>query len=239
MSAGGYRAIVTDGLIFEVDPSNNLSDNVTNVKNIVTPTMVGSMDNGLVVTNNNYVCDGVDNNIDFGDVLDMGTSDYTIESWINISANSGNDWFISKAIANVSNYRYGFGISKQGGNSKLFSVVEGNFAGAGTAKVPLGDTTLVHGVWYQVTMVIDRSGFISYRIDAQPESLTGDADISAWDGLDFNSSDPLRVGSYSDAGGTNPSNAFNGLLGLQKIYNRVLTQSESEQNYEATKYRFQ
>ena len=235
MSAGGYRDIVTDGLVFQVDPSNNLSDNVTNVKNIVTPNMVGSMDNGLVVTNNNYICDGVDNNIDFGDVLDMGTSDYTIESWINISANSGNDWFISKAIAAVSDYRFGFGIS----NSKLYSVIDGSPSAALTGKLPLGDTVLKHGVWYQVTMVIDRSASISYRINGQAESLTSDADISAWDGQTFNSAESLRVGAYTDSGGTNPSNAFNGLLGLQKIYNRVLTQSESEQNYEATKHRFQ
>ena len=36
MSTQGGLDIVTDGLVFQVDGANNLGDNVTNVKNIVT-----------------------------------------------------------------------------------------------------------------------------------------------------------------------------------------------------------
>ena len=49
MSAGGYRDIVTDGLVFQVDAANNLCGNVTDAKNIVNPTESGSFENGLTV----------------------------------------------------------------------------------------------------------------------------------------------------------------------------------------------
>jgi hypothetical protein len=75
-------------------------------------------------------------------------------------------------------------------------------------------------------------------LNAQAESSTGDADISGMSANNFNSSDHLRVGSYTNATNTAPFNPFNGKLGIQRMYNRLLTQAESEQNYNAIKYRY-
>jgi hypothetical protein len=123
----------------------------------------GTLVNG-VTYDNYWTFDGSNQYIDFGDVLDMGTNDYTIEVWININNLTGNDWFVSKSRAAVSDYRYGFGLTN---TNQLYSIVDGSPSAGGSGKVPIGNTSLDSNMWYMVSLIIDRDGEISYRINGR------------------------------------------------------------------------
>ena len=98
--------IVTDGLIFSVDPYNRKSyvSGGTITYDLVNSTLSGGTLLNTPTYDVSWTFNGTNQYIDFGDVLDMGTSDYTIEAWININGLTANDWFISKARAAVSDY---------------------------------------------------------------------------------------------------------------------------------------
>lgn len=238
MSVGGFGSgglgVVTDGLIFMVDAFNRKSyisgDTLTN--DLMSSNLTGGTLVNGVTYDNYWTFDGSNQYIDFGDVLDMGTNDYTIEAWININNLTSNDWFVSKSRAAASAYRYGFGITN---SNQLFSVVDGN--PPTTPKTPIGNTSLDSNMWYMVSLIIDRDGEISYRINGQIETLTGDADISLWNGQDFNSTEAFRIGTYTAADGINITNPFDGSVSQVRIYNRVISISESLQNFKAIKSR--
>ena len=62
----------------------------------------GTPQNGVELVNGAWEFDGVNDYIDFGDNLDIGTSDWSMEFWINLpTSNTSRDWFISKAFAEI------------------------------------------------------------------------------------------------------------------------------------------
>lgn len=125
-----------------------------------------------------------------------------------------------------------------------------NNAGVGVDINPYGSTTLTTNTWYMMTYVFDRSSRLSLYLNGVKETITGsypdlssavgaNADvISQWNGLDFQSDNPFRIGSYTGSDNSTPINMTNGNIGSVQIYNRVLSQEEITQNFNTTKSRF-
>jgi hypothetical protein len=88
------------------------------------------------------------------------------------------------------------------------------------------------------TFVFERSSSIKIYYNGVLETLTGNATISQWNGLSFQSINPFRVGTYTAGNNTSVSGPMNGKLGLTQVYHRVLSESEVLQNFNATKSRF-
>lgn len=149
--------------------------------------------------------DGVADYIELGDVLDLGTNDLTISAWIHLDTTSAsNTWAGSKARATSQDYRFAApGISANTGYVRAFC--QGN---GGADVIPVGTVSLV-GAWHLIHAVYDRSANLTVYTDA------GDAqsgDISGWNGLDFQSDNPFRIGSYTASDNTSIFNAFNGQI---------------------------
>jgi len=231
--------IVQTGLVLNLDASRKSSypntgaiwyDISGNGKN-------GTLTNGPIFGTANegsISFDGINDCIDFGDVLDMGTKSYTINMWIKLNSNSSiYQTFLSKALANQQNYRFAVGINNY---NKLYAFLQGNTSGSDVT--PSGTISLPLDTWFMATFIFDRSSSISIYYNGVNDVLTSSGVISQWSGLDFQSNNPFRIGSYTAADNSTPISMTSGLIGIAQVYDRVLSQVEITQNFNATKGRF-
>jgi len=228
--------IVTNGLVLNLDSSrlSSYPNAGTTWYDISGNGNNGTMTNGPIfgtASGGTITFDGVNDYIDFGDVLDMGTKSYTINMWVKLN-NTNTQTFLSKALAGMQNYRFAIGIT----NNKLYTFVQGNSPGQDAT--PYGTTTLPLNTWFMATFVIDRSSSISMYYNGVNDVLASNGTISQWNGLDFQSNNPLRIGCYTGSDNSTPISFINGAIGITQVYDRVLSQSEITQNYNATKSRF-
>ena len=227
MSAGGFRDIVTDGIIFQIDAANNLCGNVTNAKNIVNPTEIGSFNNGASVVDNAYSFDGVNDYIDCGVINQVQTFSYSM--WVTPlnwgatrvaiqqgqSSNYGvSFWFMSDGTLRC--------LGSNGTNDSYFGNVVVN-----------ADTYLPSGDWGHIVFTHEQTGpgatqkiYINGILRNTYVSTTNPYIVNYL-------GNPLYIGKRN-----NNSAFFLGNIGTFKNYNKALTQAETTQNYEATKYRF-
>jgi hypothetical protein len=233
-----YGGIVTNGLVLALDAAkrdsypgtgttwNDISGNRNN----------GTLTNGPTFNSGNggsIVFDGVDDYVNFGDVLDLGTNSLTVNQWVILSSVSSQT-FLSKALAGAQNYRYSTNISGPS-NNRLGVFIQGN---GGGDIVPYGSTILTVNTWFMATFVFNRSSSISIYYNGIQESLTGSATISQWNNLDFQSNNPFRIGCYTASNNTTPVSFTNGRIGITQVYFRALSAAEITQNYNATKGRY-
>jgi len=197
----------------------------------------GTLTNGPTFNSSNggsIVFDGIDDYVEFGDVLDLGTNSATINVWLKINSSwaSGTKYFVSKALATTQDYRYAFGFTQ---TRQLRGFVQGN---GGADIIPNTNTTLNLNQWYMCTMVINRASIIELYIDGIIQSVDSTATISQWNGLDFQSTNPFKVGSYTAADNTSVFIPLPGNIAITQMYFRALSASEVRQNYNALKGRF-
>jgi len=197
----------------------------------------GTLTNGVGYTASNggaLTFDGVNDYVNFGDVLDMGTKSYTINMWIRLSSTSSiSQTFLSKSLSGQQNFRFSVGINNY---NKLYAFFQGNTPGVDVA--PGGTISLPLNTWFMATFIFDRSSSISIYYNGVNDVLTSSGVISQWNGLNFQSNNPFRIGSYTAADNTTPNSMTSGSIGITQIYDRVLSQSEITQNFNATKSRF-
>lgn len=231
------RNITTNGLVLLLDTANPKSyvSGSTTWNDLSIGKNNGTLTNGPTFNSGNggsIVFDGIDDNVVLGNVLNMGTDSLTINAWFKLATSPNTDNYIfSKSFYGAQNYRYGLTVS----NNKLVTFIQGN---GGSDIIPIGSTTFTSNVWYMATTTINRNSSITMYVNGITETLTGTATISQWVGLNFQSINPARVGSYTFSNNTTPNLMFKGNIAQVQIYNRVLSQSEILQNYNATKSRF-
>lgn len=237
-TVGGGVNIVTDGLVLYLDAANTKSyiSGSTIWNDVSRSQNNGTLVNGPTFNSENggsIVFDGTNDYVNFGDVLDLGTNSLTVNQWVRLSSIS-NQSFLSKALAGAQNYRYSVGTGGPS-NSRLSAFMQGN---GGTDRAPYGSTILTTNTWFMATYVFTRSSSISIYYNGVQETLTGSATISQWNGLNFQSINPFRVGSYTAINNSTPSFLTNGRIGITQVYFRALSAQEILQNYNATKSRF-
>jgi hypothetical protein len=193
----------------------------------------GTLTNGPTYSGGTLIFDGIDDYIQLGDVLDLGTNNLTINMWVKLASSpSENMYIFSKAKAAFQAYRYGFRINQ----NKIAAFFQGNLSGSDIA--PVGNTVLTVDAWYMVTIVFNRSSDITLYVNGIQETLTGNNTISQWNNLNFQSDNPTRIGSYTSADNTSPLFPFKGSISIVQVYFKTLTQSEISQNFNAQKSRF-
>jgi hypothetical protein len=231
-----FSNIVRDSLVLNLDAGDIISypgsgttwTNLSGVNN-------GTLTNGPTFSGSgggSLVFDGSNDFIEFGDVLDLGTNDRTIISWISLDSSFVSGTILSKARAAAQNYRFAFLVTSE---KKIRTFFQGN---GGSDITPDGDDVLLTNTFYMVTTVITRSSNISMYVNTRLQILTGSSTISQWNGLDFQSNNPLRVGTYTADDNVTPTSLFKGNISQVLMYNKALTASEIEQNYNALKGRY-
>lgn len=234
-----YENIVTDGLVLNLDAgfTGSYPKGGTVWNDLSGDKRIGTLTNGPTFDSGNggsIVFDGVDDFTNFGNILNLGTNNCTINVWLKINSSwaSGTRYFVSKALAAGQNYRYAFGFTS---TRQLRTFLQGN---GGADIIPITTSTLNLNEWYMCTMVVNRNSSIEIYINGELQTLSGNATISQWNNLNFQSQNPFRVGSYTAANNTTPHILFPGSISIVQMYFRSLTPQEIQQNFNATKSRF-
>jgi prepilin-type N-terminal cleavage/methylation domain-containing protein len=146
-------------------------------------------------------------------VLDFGTGDFTISSWIQTSTNADNRNLIHKgAGAGLSGWRFGLSGGKP-------HVLIGDTVGPTEGLV--GSSSIADNNWHFVAVVYNRSGNAVGYVDGVSTGTT--LDISTRTGSVDNSSPVLiRANTYA---------AFSGYLDDVAIYASALTTAQVQQLY--------
>ena len=163
---------------------------------------------GSTILGDSMVFDGVASVISMGDVLDVGTGNYTVSTWI-----LPNDITLASSIISK-HYAfpyYNLGIAA--------SALSGAFSGSVETQHNLAALGLSSGVWAHVAFTVDRdSSELWLYVNGV---ATGPTDITDLDGFDFSSGNTLMIGSKQ----FNP-NYFDGKIIAPEIFNRALSAAE-------------
>jgi hypothetical protein len=228
--------IVTDGLVLYLDAANTKSypGSGTAINNLSTLPLTFQLVNGVTYSlDNNGVMqfDGVDDYITSNLVYTM-TPNMTWNVWCK-KTSTGNQFnmIFSNTIPYLAFRGEGSGASTNKFHSSWFTVANG----INTQRNLF--TTLAYSLntWYNITFTLSFN--IPNQLTIGKLYVNGmyDTQLSApTDSLyQVNSTNRLRIGSYPP-----PQYPFPGYIGPLSIYDRILTDQEILQNYNATKTRF-
>ncbi len=242
----GTPPIVTDSLLFMIDPANNVSyvGSGTDVNDLRSST-TGSLKGGTSFISTNvgvFDFDGGNDYIQFQDEnkfhFNNGSSDsaFSISTWVNFDSLSASMTIISKdqggstrewalAIFNNSGYR-----------ARLF--LKGALNGTNQQSIDTNSTFDETGVWYHITATYSGVGgsnahdgmtfYVNGIAEAEYSATTDAGYVSMQQGTA-----PLEIGRYFT------SNNMNGKISQLLIYSKELSAAEVLQNYNALKRRFE
>ena len=233
--------IVTDGLVLCLDAGNTKSypgsgstwtDLSGNGKN-------GTL-NGPTYNSSNGGSIAFDGTNDYASISSpsplSGTQLFTFEIWVNFTSISGNFGGISKAAwLFAGGTGSGTGqpeFSVRSANNTSFTpntIVFGRGGGGTTGSLSINVSSLMsNGNWYQIVLI--RSTSSSQTVYLNGSSIgTGNVSNSFSDGI-------TNFGSIEN--NSNYSGYLNGKVAISRIYNRAITASEIQQNFNAHRGRF-
>ena len=226
--------IITDGLVLYVDAGNTDSypESGTTWTDISTNSNNGTLTNGPTFDSGDggsIVFDGTDDYVNFGNILNIGTGDASLTGWVKRTGGNGNqEWIFSKAIAAGEVGRYALDFAS---TTKLRVIAA--WSGGHTNYYYTG--TFSADVWYNYAVVFDRDDSLYLYLNG---ALNATHDISTHSSVNMTNTRPYRLGSYTAGNGTSPAYFLDGNIALHAHYNRVLSDEEVLQNYNATKARY-
>jgi hypothetical protein len=222
---------VTEGLIFAVDGANqrsyvssdtvwkDLSQTAKDVTLINTPTY--KTENGGSFDFNHSSFEYGDTNYNFGNL-----SNWTVEAWAKIGASLTGK--VTTIVTNQYNLSTDLNFSLGTNNAPItYNLVAGFFNGAWrntTGHQPPLNT------WFQIVGSYDGNTIRQYHNGILTSSLN-------YTGIS-RSGGSVRIAARWDDLTQTTSNYFSGSVGVVKIYNRTLTDTQVLQNYNALKGRF-
>ena len=218
--AGPRTSIVTDGLVFYIDPANPESYvSPSTTTNSLVGGLTGSLVNGVGFSTDNggnWDFDGVNDYISLSSAIT--NTIYTLDFWYKMGVNDGSYGYFVSSGAN------GFAIS-EGGTVVGLSYGEFYYYN-GTVSTRLGSSIPSLTEWNNITSIIDTSSNII--------KVYGNGSLISNNSISNLSTSVTNIGRYI----TGNSHFLNGGIANVNIYNKALTQAEITQNYEATKSRY-
>ena len=225
------KPIVTDGLVFCVDPANKVSwsgpdsSTVNDLIGTNTSTIYNDT-SGSYGDNNSFAFDGVDDFIQTNFSQDV-TNDFSVFSWINVDSPSNSKYYIlgtreeSTSASTSKGFTFNLNSSRQVW-ARIFTTT------SNITQVNSGVVT--NGIWANVafTYIASTKTLKIYRNGIEMDSVTGTA-------AGVTSPDNLEIGRAAIGG---LYGYFDGNIGPIQIYNKALSASEIMQNYNALKNRF-
>jgi len=213
-----YENIVTDGLVLNLDAGFTPSYPTTGTSwyDISSNSKTVTLTNGPSFNSNSgggIVFDGAD---DYGNLGTIGgyTNKFSCEAWFKTTSSASWKDIIC------------------GGCGDIIFTINGNYVNFGSqcsSPIPhlnYSTTAVNSGAWFFASVTYD-SGVAKVYVNATLENTYTRSDASQTPGTVF-------VGSNADGSGE----FFDGTIAVVRMYNRVLSQSEITQNYNAQKGRF-
>jgi len=223
--------IVTDDLVFYLDPANRKSYpgsgtsviDLTGNFNSVLTNGVGTQSinsgvfefdgsNDYITTNNNFLS-----------VTPVGSStEYTLEAWIYVHTSAGSTTSADQIIGHNSSTGWGFQVGVSNSNPRI------NYGARSDSNFYSSEFS--YNTWTHVLLS---------RRSTNPECFTylnGELDATSSSNLSLlsPSNGTVNIG----GGGGRVTGYFDGLMGPIRVYNRALTAIEALQNFNAQKGRF-
>ena len=224
--------IVTDGLILALDAANTKSygGSGTTWTDLSGKGNNGTITNATFNSDGYFAFDGSDDYISFASASELqflNRLPYTMEVWMYPTSNPGaNTWTgIFNREDSSGGSRDGYNIYLNGGSGTLYLATE-RFQSGTNNSIGYGynDSDLLN-IWHHVVATYDGTTVRLYRNGVQLNSGTSTGNIT-------NTSKTLEIGRRGTGA------YFIGRLNGQKIYNKALSASEIQQNYNALRGRF-
>jgi hypothetical protein len=230
--------IVTSGLVLAMDAAdkNSYRGTGTSWLDLSGNNNTGTLTNGPVFSNTNggsITTDGIDDYINLGNAVSikMGTSNFTISTWVKILTQTGVATFkgvITSKQAAAAAAGYGF-YWNNSVNKFLWSTANGS----SSSEIFTTNTwsSLVN-VWANIVMIRQNGATNNghFYINGVYESLASAATV-----LNVDTTTNMTIANVADF---YSDYWFKGTYGITQIYNRSLSATEVLQNYNATKTRF-
>lgn len=215
MSYSNGPKIITDGLVFCIDPASQ-KNSATTLKDLGSQNCDGTLTNGAAFSNNYISLDGTDDYINFAS-NNIINNILTVDIWFYIG-NTNNNLIICAGdnTYNSSSWNWGlFACCSAGAANTLLGRAD-----AGGGGLNLGNISSVYlNQWNNITMTRSNGNF--YKNGTYFNTST----------VSVLSDKPLRLGGV-------PGAYTNGRIGTVRIYNKTLTANEILINYNATKSRY-
>ena len=224
-----YDNIVTEGLVFSIAAANKQTNQATgigkDISSMVNASEEGEFSADAIILNNEFVFDGADDRIFFGDINSFERTDtFTINAWIKMS----NTAFGS--IINKTNGSRGLALYKSG-DGLLFTLANQE-AGGNQLRFDYSGLFLTD-VYYSVIVTYDGlSNNDSVKTYIDGESVTESSVLNTLTMTTITTT-PFNIGARNDA-----LHVFDGSIPMVSIYDRVLSAEEVSKNYESQKHRF-
>ena len=222
---GFYRGpnIVTDGLVFAMDPGSERCYDGTTAVNSLVGSNTGTLTNGVAYSSQNggaFDFDGTDDYISFPDDTNLNNQALTMESWVKLDTTL---------------YQQAFLFEKGNVNTQYSNFQEnnGNFyfrtINLSTPDLGLNLTNYVSaGDWFHIVC--------TYGSGVKCIYINGIA-ITTQTGL-TGTIPTTTTGLFLGAYGPGSSYFIDGKIAVSRVYNKALTQAEVTQNFNAQKSRF-
>ena len=220
---------VINNLILNYNPASYLSypSAGTTITDLTGNSLNGAMSN-ITFTNPYLTFNGLNSQVTITDnsLLETGSSNWTMEAWFKTNITSGSQVVLGKFSGGGGNeVSYSIRI----GGSNLFCQI-GNGLGStlNTHYSNSTNYTITAGTWYQVVYVYSNSG------DTLKTYINGSlvSSVASTIGNLLNNSANLYLGSFN---GGQFSQWFNGQMGIVRIYNSALSDSDVSKNFEANR----
>jgi hypothetical protein len=225
---------VSDGLVFQLDAANLRSYSGSgNTANGLVSGIGGTLVNGTgfsSANNGSFVFDGTNDYIDVSNpnLLAFGTNPFTIDLWLySTYVYPGSGYNYGTILTSYTNYNSDFGtyfylalFKNAAGLNNIVSFLDstGNFMGVFGANINVNE-------WTNITFTRSGNNLVCYKngVSVATQSIANN----------FSGIRNARIG-----GGVVSINTFQGSIPLMKIYNRTLTPTEIQQNFNAMRERY-
>jgi hypothetical protein len=243
----GSPPIVTSGLVLNLDAGNTKSypRSGTTWRDLSGNNNSGSLVNGPTYNSANggsIVFDGVDDYASINNTVgNFGTSDFTINFFFKTTEPIFPSTFMAKSIGDNPTSDYGWLVNNGSDGTNLgFAIasVSGSWSAAGSYSIQTSGANIRNGLWQMATIVGNRTQsnvFIYLNAIAQSlKTYVGAASFTTVGNI--SNTRTLCIASESDVSiSPYPIDAN---ISIVQIYNRALTPTEVQQNYNALKSRF-
>ncbi len=226
--------IVSDGLVFYIDAANPRCYSGTGLTaNGLVGGVGGTLINGVgfsSTNNGSFFFDGTNDYIEVSNsnLLTFGTNPFTIDFWLYSTYVHSGGALYRTILSSYDNYNgiyqtyFFLGLFNNG--STLNNFVSFLNSQSGNLMLPLGANINVNE-WTNVTFTRLDNNLVCYK--------NGVSVSTAVSTNNFSGTRNSRIG-----GGVEQVNTFQGSISLMKIYNRALSATEIQQNFNAQKARF-
>jgi len=169
----------------------------------------------------------------YGDILDIGTSDWSFQVWFNAPPTTTRGGIIGKSVYGSVVGRWGAHFAESNPGVLRVLVQFTPTASLIIDPVPTAAGTWNDGNWHQITVTLDRDGLLTIYMDGAYNTSTS---IATYNGINLNSAGHFWIGAYGNSTGTAPQLAtpnmlFAGSVDEARVWNKALSAAEVAANY--------